>query len=103
MANNRTVLASDVLESAAAEMANRATMYDRPAGERSMAAAVCAFASITGITLTEEQGWLLMVLLKAVRSQQGDYRPDNYVDGTAYFSLAGEAAACERGARAIAA
>ena len=37
-----------------------------------------------------------MALLKAVRSQQGDYRADSYEDGAAYFALAGEAACNER-------
>jgi hypothetical protein len=43
--------------------------------------------------MNETQGWLFMAILKAVRSQQGGYRSDNYEDGAAYFSLAGEAAA----------
>src|SRR5690606_3707051 len=62
-------------------------------GERSMCATVEAFRAITGIRVTQEQGWLFMALLKAVRSQQGDYRADSYEDGAAYFALAGEAAA----------
>jgi len=33
-----------------------------------------------------------MALLKAVRSQQGAFRMDSFVDGAAYFALAGEAA-----------
>lgn len=36
-----------------------------------------------------------MALLKAVRSQQGRFKADNYEDGAAYFALAGEAAAAE--------
>jgi len=45
---------------------------------------------------TEEKGWLFMVLLKIVRSQQGDFKLDNYEDGGAYFGLMGEAANKER-------
>ena len=89
----RTVGAADILLRAGAEMADRAATYDKPEGERSMGATVAAFEAVTGVSLTEEQGWLFMSLLKAVRSQQGRYRADSYVDGAAYFALAGEAAA----------
>lgn len=88
--------ASDILDKAAGHLKDRAATYDKPAGERSMGAAVEAFRSITGVKLTTEQGWLFMALLKAVRSQQGCYRADNYEDGAAYFALAGEAASIER-------
>ena len=77
-------------------MKDRAATYDKPQGERSMGATVEAFKAVTGHHLTEEQGWLFMSLLKAVRSQQGGYRADSYEDGAAYFALAGEAAARDR-------
>lgn len=77
-------------------MKDRAATYDKPEGERSMGATVEAFNAVTGHQLTEEQGWLFMALLKAVRSQQGGYRADSYEDGAAYFALAGEAAARDR-------
>lgn len=88
--------ASEIAQAAVDHMADRAKAYDKPEGERSMAATVDAFRLITKVTLTEEQGWLFMTILKAVRSQQGSYRADNYEDGTAYFALTGEAAARER-------
>lgn len=88
--------AHDILERAGAHMRDRAATYDKPEGERSMGAAVGAFQEITGLALTEEQGWLFMTLLKAVRSQQGGYRADSYEDGAAYFALAGEAAGRDR-------
>lgn len=87
--------APEILSQAAAEMADRAATYDRPEGERSMEAAVGAFAHMTGVKLTPTQGWLFMVCLKGVRSQQGAHRPDSFVDGSAYFALAGEAAETE--------
>ena len=77
-------------------MEDRAATYDRPDGERSMGATVRAFEAVSGVRLTEEQGWLFMAILKAVRSQQGAYRADSYEDGAAYFALAGEAAAKTR-------
>jgi len=88
--------AHDILKAAAGHMQDRAATYDKPEGERSMGATVEAFKAVTGHHLTEEQGWLFMTLLKAVRSQQGEYRADSYEDGAAYFALAGEAAARDR-------
>lgn len=88
--------ASDFLNAAAQHMDDRATTYDSPQGERSMGRTVAAFNAITGHAITEEQGWLFMETLKLVRSQQGDYRADNYEDAVAYAGLRGEAAARER-------
>jgi len=84
--------AHEILQAAQKHMDDRARTYDKPEGERSMSATVEAFNAITGVDMTEEQGWLFMAVLKAVRSQQGDYRADSYEDGAAYFALAGEAA-----------
>lgn len=88
--------AADVLKAALGHMEDRAATYDKPEGERSMPATVAAFNAVTGLSLTPEQGWLFCVLLKAVRSQQGGYRADNYEDGSAYFALMGEQAASDR-------
>lgn len=84
--------AHEILEQGVKEMGDRAKTYDNPQGERSMGKTVAAFKAVTGHDITEEQGWLFMVMLKAVRSQQGNMRMDSYVDGAAYFGLAGEAA-----------
>lgn len=84
--------AQDILEAGIGHMMDRAATYDKPQGERSMAATVEAFRAVSGVTMTEEQGWLFMLLLKAVRSQQGAYRAGSYEDGAAYFALAGECA-----------
>lgn len=90
--------ASAILMAAARHMRERAATYDRPAGERSIAATVAAFQAITGDGLvnTEERGWLFMVLLKAVRAQAGAYKADNYEDLAAYAALMGESASIER-------
>lgn len=90
--------ATQFLDAARQHMDDRATTYDKPAGERSMSATVEAFNTIAGHQLTEEQGWLFMEILKLVRSQQGDYRADNYEDAVAYAALRGEAAEAERAA-----
>lgn len=88
--------AANVLRAALSHMEQRAATYDKPDGERSMGATVEAFRAVTGVCMTEEQGWLFMALLKSVRSQQGAYRADSYEDGAAYFALAGEAACRDR-------
>ena len=88
--------AASILRAAIGHMEQRAATYDKPEGERSMGATVAAFRAVSGVVMTEEQGWLFMALLKAVRSQQGAYRADSYEDGSAYFSLAGEAAERDR-------
>lgn len=82
--------AEDILTKAAGHLADRAKTYDKPEGERSMEKTVQMFNTLAGTQLTTEQGWLFMVILKMVRSQQGDYKADNYEDGAAYFALAGE-------------
>jgi len=84
--------APDYLENAAAEMKDRAKTYDAPEGERSMAQTVAAFNIIYGTDMSEEEGWQFMSILKKVRSTQGSYKEDNYVDDVAYSSLAAEAA-----------
>lgn len=85
--------AHEILNAAAGHLADRAKTYDKPEGERSMAATVEAFKAVTGVSITETQGWLFMALLKAVRSQQNAFKLDSYEDGAAYFALAGESAA----------
>lgn len=85
--------ANQHLQAAIDCLAERGKQYDNPEGERSMEAAVAAFEAVTGHSLTVTQGWLFMALLKAVRTQQGDYKADSFVDGAAYFALAGESAA----------
>ncbi|WP_200224171.1 DUF6378 domain-containing protein [Rhodoferax fermentans] len=81
-----------LLIKAASIMQARAATYDKPEGERSMAATVTAFNAVTGHTLTESHGWLLMILLKAVRdNQRAEPHVDSVEDLVAYASLYGEA------------
>lgn len=91
-----TPTAQSILQAGLGHMQDRAATYDKPEGERSMGATVAAFNAVTGLSLSTEQGWLFQILLKAVRSQQGGFRLDNYEDGAAYFGLMGEAAATSR-------
>lgn len=93
---DQPVTAVSMLQSALGHMEDRAKTYDAPGGERSMGKTVSAFNTITGLQLSEEQGWLFMEILKQVRSQQGKYRSDSYEDSVAYAALRGECAARER-------
>ena len=90
--------AIELLEKAADHLKDRAEMYDKPEGERSIGATVAAFNAVTGdgIMDSEERGWMFMAILKMVRSQQGGYRADNYEDLAAYSALISEAACEER-------
>ena len=81
-----------MLQEAAETLKQRAILRDTSDGERSMVRCVEAFNAMYGTELTEEQGWMFMVMLKAARSANGQPHPDDYVDGAAYFSLAGESA-----------
>ena len=69
---------------------------DSDGGERSMAATVNAFNAMFGHSITEEQGWQFMVLLKMARSKGGKFRADDYSDQSGYSALAGECAARTR-------
>lgn len=86
------VSAPDLLDAAAGHMRDRAKTYDKPEGERSMAQTVAAFNAITGRTLTESEGWLLMQILKDVRDRaRQDAHRDSLEDGIAYSALKAEA------------
>lgn len=85
--------APDILRQAAQTIDDRAAERDLER-ERSMGRAVAAFNAATGHELNERDGWLFMVALKMARACTNDTgNPDDYVDGAAYFALAGESAA----------
>lgn len=86
--------AVQILNEAVEIMAERGKSYDKSGGEaeRSMPKIVAMFNALTGHELTPEQGWKFMCCLKLARSEQGEYREDNYLDGAAYMALAGEEA-----------
>ena len=92
--------APQLLEAAAGHMRDRAATFDKPEGERSMAATVEAFNIITGRAgdraLTESEGWLLMQTLKDVRDRQNAPHRDSLEDGISYAALKAEARLKER-------
>ena len=89
-------VAQDFLAAAQNHLGERGVTYDNPAGERSMERTVKAFAALTDIKLTEEEGWLFMEVLKQVRSLQGKFKADSYEDLAGYAALRGECAARSR-------
>lgn len=96
-----TPTAPDILRAGIKHMEDRAATYDRPEGERSMAATVSAFNAITGRSITEAEGWLLLQILKDVRLfQRPGYHSDSAEDCVAYGALKAEAKSREAAARA---
>jgi len=84
--------APEILKRASGIMDERAKQYDSPEGERSMGKAVAAFNAITGKSLSEANGWLLMALLKMVRDNtKAAPHEDSIHDLVAYGALYGEA------------
>ena len=90
------VSVSLILNAALTAVRNRSIERDRDDGERSMEATVTAFNALFNQSLTTEQGWLFMAVLKIARSAGGNMRLDDYTDGSAYMALAGESAAQDR-------
>ena len=90
--------AVDFLLEASSAIDNRAQERDHANGERSMVRCVDMFNAFRGDAsgalgmLSEVEGWVFMALLKLARSRGGRYQRDDFVDATAYLSLAGEAA-----------
>ena len=84
--------ADEILQNACDHLKERGINYDNKEGERSIAKTVKVFNALTGLALTPEQGAIYMVILKMVRTQQGEFKADSYEDGAAYFALAGEEA-----------
>lgn len=83
--------ANEILRQSAQHIEDRAEQRDQDGGERSMARCVAAFNALTGHQLSERDGWLFMVQLKAARATStATGLADDYQDGAAYFELAGE-------------
>ncbi|UVX30779.1 phosphofructokinase [Klebsiella phage VLCpiS10a] len=84
--------APELLNQAARLLAERGKQYDKSGEERSAAAIVAAFNAITKRDLTPGEGWLFMVLLKAVRFYSNTETPhrDSLEDMIAYVALHAE-------------
>ena len=85
------VCAESFLQTALITMEERAKTYDSDEGERSMGKTIAAFNAITGRDLTEQEGWLIMLLLKQVRQWSTEqYHHDSALDSVAYAALLAE-------------
>jgi len=86
-----TISAIEFLERAADLMLERGREYDSPEGERSMGRTVAAFNVLTGNILSEQDGWLFMMLLKLARQQNAKgWHQDSSEDTIAYAALMAE-------------
>lgn len=85
--------AEQFLKQCADVLIERGKEYDKPEGERSMGKTVAAFEAITGVRISEAEGWLFMQILKDVRQWQNPsrYHEDSAVDGVSYSALKAEA------------
>lgn len=92
-----TFRAEDYLDEGKKVLAERGKQYDTLGqAERSMGKAVAAFQIITGISMTEAQGWEFMAVLKQVRLfQRPGFHKDSVQDLVNYAALCGEAKAQE--------
>ena len=83
--------AIEYLSEAASIQQDRGNVYEAKEQERSMAKIVASFNTITGNQLTEREGWLFMVMLKAVRAMaKADHHDDSWLDFVSYAALAAE-------------
>lgn len=91
--------AEQLLRKAEEIMAERGKQYDSTGQnrERSMGRIVAAFNCLYGTSLTEQQGWYFMLLVKLAR-QEVKPHADSMEDAIAYAALAGEAGFTQLGA-----
>lgn len=84
------------LEEASETMKRRAALRDSEEGERTAAQIANVFNAITGHDLSEADAWMFLVVLKIVRSRNGKYNRDDFVDLAAYAGLLGECESVSR-------
>jgi len=91
--------AEQLLRKAGEIMSERGKQYDSTGQnrERSMGRIVAAFNCLYGTSLTEQQGWYFMLLVKLAR-QETKPHADSMEDAIAYAALAGEAGFTQLGA-----
>lgn len=82
--------AHSFLDEASNTMKQRAALRDAEDGERTAAKIAEVFNAITGHNINEADAWMFLVVLKIVRSRNGKYNRDDYVDLAAYAGLLGE-------------
>ena len=83
--------AQDILQAGIDAIDERASFRDAD-GKKSIDKSVAIFNLLTDRNLSVRDGWEFMKIVKMVRSQQGAFCLDDYVDEAAYCALAGSAA-----------
>lgn len=79
------------LDTAKEMLKQRGKEYDSNGDERSMKATVEAFNAVTEGDMSEEEGWLFMLLLKQVRQfTKPKFHEDSAIDSIAYNALLAE-------------
>ena len=78
----------DILQAGIDGITDRARFRDAD-GRMSMDKTVAIFNLLTDRDLSVRDGWEFMKIVKMVRSQQGEFHIDDYVDEAAYTALAG--------------
>lgn len=84
------------LEEASGVMKQRAELRDADDGERTAAKIAEVFNAITGHKISEADAWTFLIVLKIVRSRNGKFNADDYVDMAAYSGLLGECESVSR-------
>ena len=85
---------TELLQKAKEMLATRGQEYDHEdKKERNMGRTVVAFNALTGNKITEEEGWLFMLMLKLARVTDSDFRHhDSMLDAICYSALMMECA-----------
>ena len=86
------ICAAEFIEMALNAIQERASLRDSESGERSMATIAEIYNAATGSSMTERQGWLMMISVKLGRMAKGRHHADDYTDLIGYAALAGECA-----------
>jgi len=79
--------ARDYLNEARATIQDRGLDYGHPSDNMQRTASL--WSAYLEMPITDYQVAMCMALVKVARSMETD-KPDNYIDGTAYFAIAGQ-------------
>ena len=82
----------EILKTVEEILNTRGKERDLASGERTIPKAVTAFNSLTGHTLSFEDGWIFMQILKLTRMREGNFKKDDYMDNVGYAVLLAEEA-----------
>jgi hypothetical protein len=92
----KSMTAPELLAQAATILQQRGDERDKSDGERTMAQITRVFNALLNRDLSEEEGWIFMIILKLVRAQAGKVQPDDFLDTIGYAALLAECAVKEK-------